>query len=302
MFYNIENNKLVQTKYSDSDIPEVAVLPFSHENLPQNILNIPVPVFADTFSRRTFRFESFENFSILCMQMTHIEHYLENTTIYIFIRDNRLILYGTNTEDILSYFNKLNINDNPLTSICELLYRFFTLQINDDLKHLEGFEKTINKLEEEVFADCDDLSYTKKIINTRKHLMWIKQYYEQFLNTLNDIEANENNLFDKACLKQFKILYAKIERLYAKTMNLLDYVSEIRSAYQAQMDISLNKTMKVLTVISAVILPLNLIAAWYGMNFNMPEYSFSYSYPIIIVLSIIVVIVCILYFKKQKWF
>lgn len=302
MFYNIENNKLIQAKYSDSDIPDVAVLPFSQENLPQNILNIPVPVFADAFLRRTFRFESFESFNIICMQITHIEHYLESTIVYIFIRDNRVVMYGTNTEDIISYFNKLNINDNPLTSISELLYRFFTLQINNDLKHLEGFEKTINKLEEEVFIDCDDLSYTKKIINTRKHLMWIKQYYEQFLNILNDIEANENNIFDKTVLKQFKILYAKIERLYGKTINLLDYVSEIRSAYQAQMDISLNKTMKVLTVISAVILPLNLIAAWYGMNFNMPEYSFSYSYPIIIVLSIIVVIVSIAYFKKQKWF
>ncbi|MEA4971820.1 Cobalt/magnesium transport protein CorA [bioreactor metagenome] len=302
MFYNIENNKLIQAKYSDSDTPEVAVLPFVHDSLPQNILNIPVPVFADAFSRKTFRFESFENFIIICMQIIHIEHYFESTIVYIFIKDNRLILYASNTEDIISFFNKLNTTDNTLSSIYEILYRFFTLQINDDLKHLEGFEKTINKLEEEVFINCDDTSFTKRIINTRKHLMWIKQYYEQFLNILNDIEANENNLFDRASIKQFKILYAKIERLYAKTMNLLEYVSEIRSAYQAQMDISLNNIMKVLTVISAVILPLNLIAAWYGMNFNMPEYSYKYSYPVVIVLSIIVVIACIAYLKKHKWF
>lgn len=302
MFYNIENNKLIQAKYSDNDTPEVAVLPFVHENLPQNVLNIPVPVFADAFSRKSFRFESFENFNIICMQIIHIEHYAESTEVYIFIKDNKLILYASNPEDIISFFNKLNTTDNTLSSIYEILYRFFTLQTNGDLKHLEGFEKTINKLEEEIFINCDDKSYTKRIINTRKHLMWIKQYYEQFLNILNDVEANENNLFDRATLKQFKILYAKIERLYAKTMNLLDYVSEIRSAYQAQMDISLNNTMKVLTVISAVILPLNLIAAWYGMNFNMPEYSFRYSYPVIIIVSIIVVIVSVAYLKKHKWF
>ncbi len=302
MFYNIENNKLIQAKYSDNDTPEVAVLPYTTKSLPRNILNIPVPVFADTFSRKSFRFESFENFNIICMQITHIEHYAESTVVYIFIRDNKLVMYSSNTEDITSFLSKLNTTDNTLSSIFEILYRFFALQVANDLKHLEGFEKAFNKLEEDIFIDCDDVSYTKKFISIRKHLMWIKQYYEQFLNILNDIEANENNLFDRTTLKQFKILYSKIERLYGKAMNLLDYISEIRSAYQAQMDLSLNNTMKVLTVISAVILPLNFIAAWYGMNFDMPEYSYKYSYPIIILISIAVVIISIAYLKKHKWF
>jgi len=302
MFYNIENNKLIQAKYSDSDTPEVAVLPLSSKSLPQNILNIPVPVFADAFSRKSFRFESFENFNIICMQITHIEHYTESIVVYIFIKDNRLIIYSSNVEDITSLLNKLNTTDNTLSSIYEILYRVLSLLVADDLKHLEGFEKAFNKLEEDIFIDCENESYTKKFISIRKHLMWIKQYYEQFLNILNDFEANENDLFDKASLKQFKILFSKVERLYTKAMNLLDYISEIRSAYQAQMDLSLNNTMKVLTVVSAIVLPLNFIAAWYGMNFEMPEYSYKYSYPIIIAVSIAVVIISVLFLKKRKWF
>ena len=38
------------------------------------------------------------------------------------------------------------------------------------------------------------------------------------------------------------------------------------------MDIRLNTTMKVFTVVTTIFLPLTVIAGWYGMNFQMPEY------------------------------
>ena len=80
----------------------------------------------------------------------------------------------------------------------------------------------------------------------------------------------------------------------------MDYVAEIRSAYQAEVDLSLNKTMKVLTVISVIVLPLSLIAGWYGMNFTMPEYNSPFGYPAVIVLSVLVLAASVIYFKKHK--
>ena len=75
-----------------------------------------------------------------------------------------------------------------------------------------------------------------------------------------------------------------------------------REAYQSQVDISLNKTMKVLTVVTAIISPLTLIAGWYGMNLQMPEYHWSFGYPLVIGLSIAAIGLCIAYFRKHKWF
>ena len=80
----------------------------------------------------------------------------------------------------------------------------------------------------------------------------------------------------------------------------MDYISEIRSAYQAEVELSLNKTMKVLTVISVVVLPLTLIVGWYGMNFDMPEYNSPHGYPVMVGLSILSVTISILYFRKHN--
>ena len=76
----------------------------------------------------------------------------------------------------------------------------------------------------------------------------------------------------------------RVDRLFHSVLNLQDYVTEVREAYQAQVDINLNQLMKLFTVITTICLPLTLIAGWYGMNFPMPEYTSSIGYPMVIAL------------------
>jgi magnesium transporter len=85
-------------------------------------------------------------------------------------------------------------------------------------------------------------------------------------------------------------------------LHLRDYVTQVREAYQAQVDISLNHIMKLFTVITAVFLPLTLIAGWYGMNFkHMPELNWVYGYPFAFALSAAVVAVSLIYFRKHRY-
>ena len=56
--------------------------------------------------------------------------------------------------------------------------------------------------------------------------------------------------------------------------------------------------MKILTVVTAVFMPLTLIAGWYGMNFrDMP--GLEDGYPFVVILSVIVIVGCIIIFKKK---
>ena len=68
------------------------------------------------------------------------------------------------------------------------------------------------------------------------------------------------------------------------------------------LDLKLNETMKLFTVLTAVFLPLTVIVGWYGMNFrNMPELTWKYGYFSVIVLSALVVGVLVAVFKRKKW-
>ncbi len=68
------------------------------------------------------------------------------------------------------------------------------------------------------------------------------------------------------------------------------------------LDVNLNQTMKVLTVISSIFMPLTLITGWFGMNFvNMPMLKWQWGIPIVVAISAVVVLAMVILFKKKKW-
>jgi magnesium transporter len=93
-----------------------------------------------------------------------------------------------------------------------------------------------------------------------------------------------------------------VDRLYHSVLNLRDYVTQVREAYQAEVDIGLNNIMKLFTVLTAVFLLLTLLVGWYGMNLQMPEFKWAFGYPLVIIIAVAIVVFCLVIFKKKKWF
>lgn len=144
--------------------------------------------------------------------------------------------------------------------------------------------------------------YLAKIVDLRNRVMTLKRYYVQLLRLCQDMEENENGLISGRQLKRFRILTRRVERLLDTADSLRDYVSQVREAYQSQVDINLNNLMRIFTVVTAVFSPLTLIVGWYGMNLKMPESRWDLGYPMVILLSLAVCAVTVVLFKKKKWF
>ena len=69
-----------------------------------------------------------------------------------------------------------------------------------------------------------------------------------------------------------------------------------------------NEIMKVLTILTAVFVPLTLISGIYGMNFspqaspyNMPELHWRWGYPFALGLMAVVATALLLYFRFKGW-
>ena len=116
------------------------------------------------------------------------------------------------------------------------------------------------------------------------------------------MEENENGLISGRQLKRFRMLTRRVERLLDTADSLRDYVSQVREAYQSQVDINLNNLMRIFTVVTAVFSPLTLIVGWYGMNLRMPESRWDWGYPMVILMSLAVCVATVALFKKKKWF
>ena len=184
-----------------------------------------------------------------------------------------------------------------------MLFRshFFEKLIGDDSEILDDIEQNITELEETLMTsksyDC-----IKDIIALRKTLLTLKRYYEQMLALSSVMQENDNAIIPKGDLRYFKIHTNHVDRLYRNVLNLRDYVTQVREAYQAQVDISLNQIMKLFTVVTVIFMPLTLIVGWYGMNLKMPEFSWRFGYLFVIGLSLCTLLISLMFFKRKKWF
>ena len=103
--------------------------------------------------------------------------------------------------------------------------------------------------------------------------------------------------------QMFAYLSNRIGRLYSDAEGIAAYAMQIRDVYTSKVSMRQNQVMQTLTIVTAIFMPLTLLAGWYGMNFAfMPELTYRYGYLMAGVLAVVLVIVEIILFKRKKWF
>ena len=188
-----------------------------------------------------------------------------------------------------------------LPSLERFLYDFLEKIIERDLPLLEKMEQELGRIEDEIL-DGKQGEFPERLTEIRGDLMDLRVHYEQMIDLGQELEENENGFFSHDNLRYFRLFTERVMRLQDQVTSLRDYTVQLRDLFSTQLDIRQNRIMTVLTVITAIFMPLTLIAGWYGMNFyNMPELTWKYGYLTVIIVSILIVILGIILFRKKKW-
>jgi magnesium transporter len=110
------------------------------------------------------------------------------------------------------------------------------------------------------------------------------------LHKLTRVHDELNYLVDEAVM---------LENMYSTS---IDRVTQAFSLYYTLVGERTNRVVTKLTVISAIFLPLTLIAGIYGMNFKyMPELQYPLAYPLTLLGMLVIAVSEIIYFKRKKW-
>lgn len=259
-------------------------------------------IVARVLQNTSLRFEAHDELDVLCIHLHEDEHDDEQIAVHIFLQRHCLWMVSERIELIdhqLVSFMQYDVHD---WSLGKVLYQCLEKFLDGESRRLDHIQDEIMILEDTVITAHGEDSTTKEIIQLRKRLLRQERCYEGMQDVLDCILVNDNHLLQDKIIQNFQIMSGRVNRMAGRVQSLQDYVTEIREAYQAEVDIKLNVTMRIFTVITAVFLPLSLLAGWYGMNLKMPEYEMEYAYPIVIVISAIVLIALLVYFKRNRWF
>jgi Mg2+ and Co2+ transporter CorA len=203
--------------------------------------------------------------------------------------------------------------------------------IDNISKELEQTEEDI--LDENSRSSKNNKSQLSKILFLRKKISFIERTLgmmsravQDFVNKHNIVSNDNNEIFehysvsnntlpikkDKQSItttllnpdsiRQMRSLNDRIIYLRNDIENMHQRIISLRETYNSSLSANLNETIRTLTVIATIVLPLTLITGIYGMNFKvMPELTSEYGYYYALGLIAALGGGMILYFKRKRW-
>ncbi|MDA8441002.1 MAG: hypothetical protein M0Z55_01365 [Peptococcaceae bacterium] len=174
-----------------------------------------------------------------------------------------------------------------------------------DIMSLEVFyhyQTSLDKMESHAFQVEKDILVGPKVVHqiaimqAHREVMAIKKsinLHQTVLARLSDI-ASRRSIPDE--------LEQTVERLLGNAQTVHDMVENLRDAYQTAVQNRTNDIMKVLTILATILLPINLLTSFFGMNFvNLPLIKSRYGLVLFYLASVVIGIAALAYFKKRDW-
>ena len=149
-----------------------------------------------------------------------------------------------------------------------------------------------------------DRAFGMQILKTREKLVTLRQSLSPFREIMGRITRGEFGLVQGVNLPRFGDLYDRTIQLVEVVDAHREEMSNIRDILVNVQTMNTNNIIRVLTIISAIFLPLTLIAGIYGTNFRssyLPEANNPYGFYIMIAIMITVASTLALIFKQRGW-
>ena len=190
--------------------------------------------------------------------------------------------------------------------ICETIYRLAIEEcIASYYPVIDKTNKQLELIEESILNIAASKTQLSNITSLRRKISFLEGTLGMVSRGFGEIITSgsfEQTKLSRDFRRQIRSLNDKVTYLRRDVENIHQRVISLREAYNSSLTANLNETIRTLTVIATIVLPLTLISGIYGMNFDiMPELRSPYGYYYALGLMAAVGGGMIGYFRRKRW-
>jgi magnesium transporter len=168
---------------------------------------------------------------------------------------------------------------------------------------LDDFDERIDRLENDIFATKRPNNVIlEQIMDLKRSVLRLRRISTKQQDIFYRMSRGEVHLIPQQILPFYRDIYDHLVRVTDLAENYRDLIGGSLDAYLSVVSNRMNEIMKVLTIFSAIMLPLTFIAGVYGMNFeHMPELATQYGYFVVWGIMIVVAVGMLIFFWRRGW-
>ncbi|MCM2350526.1 MAG: hypothetical protein NDI69_10940 [Bacteriovoracaceae bacterium] len=218
--------------------------------------------------------------------------------IALFITENRLVTIHRVKLDYLDKVIERSKKSENIKTLQSQVHQVILAIIRSYEEPINNLQNLYDDFESDILSKKREQLETSRIYHFRRQLFLIKRILNQTKDTLF-----RSKDFWEEYPSMLQDLRENLDQIYFELDDISDNFEHLFQLHIALNDQRANDVMKVLTVFSTILLPLNFLASFYGMNFKeLPGLESSHALYFLIFIMVVLSVVAIWYFKKKGWF
>ncbi len=189
-----------------------------------------------------------------------------------------------------------------------LLYALLDTIVDHYFPLIEEAGDRLDALEVEV-AEAPRRALMPRLHAVKRDLLSVRRIMWPMRDAINTLMRDQSPLIAEETRVYLRDVQDHVIQIIDLVESFRDVASGLTEIHLSSVSQRTNETMKLLTIISTIFIPLTFLVGVYGMNFdpdyspfNMPELRWYWGYPVTWAVMIGTALVMLYFFRRSGWF
>jgi magnesium transporter len=165
---------------------------------------------------------------------------------------------------------------------------------------LEGYSERLSDLDEELL-EHPTRGTVQRIHAIKRELVLLRRAAWPLRDVIGQLQRERHEVLSETAQTYLRDVHDHCVQIIDLIETYREIANGLAETYVSEVSNRTNDTVKLLTIISTIFIPLTFLAGVYGMNMPIPENQSSVSYPLFWVVCLVLAGGMVLFFRRRNW-
>ena len=181
-----------------------------------------------------------------------------------------------------------------------LLYKIVDTGVDASFPMLRKTALKLERLEDDIFEGRSS-EIVRELSDTKQEIINFRKIVRPQRAVLRDLERTKQRYLQEELEIYFDDISDAAERIWDTLENDKEVIEALESTNESVLSHRLNDSLRILTGVSVVLLPLTLIASIFGMNVPVPGQEQEFAFLGILLMMGVLLLALVAYFRRRGW-